>query len=858
MDNIETLVISNYEQSMLYFQEKHPLLYNKLQALEILLGEGTYPQQYDLEYKDGYFDVVELSSGGFLYNCDSDDYSKKMANGINFKKNEHTIETFYNRVFTDESVEKVKNLPANFAHATTAPIINYYNKYITTSMLMKKIHKFIFFGVGLGLHMDKIIQKTNADVFFIIEDNLEIFRLSLFTCNYKKIFNKKECFFSIKQNHAEMHETFMHFYDYAFIRNHYLKFSVFAEKDKMFIKNIQASILNRSEHSYSNSALIEKGARVLIKMREGYKFYNTLKKDEKFFDDKPIMVLGAGPSLGENVEWLMAHRNNFIIVAPFVTLRALYHLGIAPDILVHIDEGDLVAKRDIDLYGDKKEFFKNTSFIFSASIPSRYFEAFDKESIYLIEDRTTYKLNDNYLEIGSVGEAVYTIALNLTQKDIYLLGLDLALKDDGSSHTKTHMTKTKADVSSADRVEDVADLRKTTFKVKGNFQESVYTIALFSSSIRIMDTQTKRFKLPNQNVYNLSNGAYFVDTTPLHVKDIAFENEEKSEYGAVFSEYLLTYYGFYKQTDSENIYDVNVYVDKKLVETIKADKTIKLMDDKYDIQGNSFEYRLGGEYIGKEHLVEFKEAISGESLAGSGVTTLDLSDVKFNEFRFRDSLNYVDEEKVKDLYCKDAIGFVATKDNLEDKDFVNYLKELYVRFPQVTFKAFYFNSKQKERIEKVFINEINRIILVMPHNTYDFAKEIEILLIPIKNIHDVFVLNIVKYSQNIMLNIFKSEPELLNTKLNKIAPIPRDNKQLLILKGMGISDENIEKNNYRFLLSLWSDFFIKNNIDYKFDSNITNGEFRNDRIALGLKYPLCKKYIIESTSVLFNLYGWVK
>jgi hypothetical protein len=725
MQDIESVVLQNYEKSMLYFEQKHTSLFNKLKALELLLNEGKYPQKYDLEFKDGYFDVIDLASNTFLYNTDSYTYSHKLVDEVNFKKNEHVIETFYNHNFDEESVANAKKLTANHTHSTTAPIIYYYNKNIDKSMLMQKMYKFMFLGVGLGLHIEDTVRKTDADVFLILEDDIELFRLSLFTCNYQEAFSNREAFFGVAQNSAEYEDTFLRFYDYAFIRNHYLKFSLFSSRDEVQIKKIQTSILSRSEHCYSHAALLEKGYRVLEKLNQEYKFFSMLKKDEKYFDDKPILVLGAGPSLGANKEWLKQHQSKFIIIAPFATLRILYNLNIAPDIIVHIDEGDIFADRDMKLYEGKEDFFKNSLFVFNASIPQIFFDTFDKDSIYLLEDRTSYKLNDNYVEIASVGEASYAIALSLTHQDVYLLGLDMALGDDGSSHSKTHSTKNKADTSRADKLDEVADLRKTVLTVKGNFIDRVATIPLFSMSISMMNQQTRKYKSQNQNIYNLSNGAYFEQTTPLNIESIEFEGKEDAEYGVVQSEYGITFVGYYKKINSNEIYDVDVYIDGEYIESLRADKRHQKVEELFDVNSNGFEFVLEEKYFDKAHLLEFKESKSGKLLMDGSVKTISMQDEKFDEFRFMDSVEHVDAEKIKDMYCPNAIGFMATEENLRDRDFVNYIKELHIKFPQLIFKAFYFNNKQKELIENIFIHELNRFKFIKPLDIYTLASETE-------------------------------------------------------------------------------------------------------------------------------------
>jgi len=162
-------------------------------------------------------------------------------------------------------------------------------------------------------------------------------------------------------------------------------------------------------------------------------------------------------------------------------------------------------------------------------------------------------------------------------------------------------------------------------------------------------------------------------------------------YGAVHIDNYLTFTGFCKKVDSDEICDVDVFVDGKKIDTLKADKKIGKVEDIYDIEGHGFEFELSDEYFEKSHTLEFK-ASSGEELVNSKIQTINKNHPKFNEYRFLHSLSNVDVEKVKDLYCKDAIGFLAIEENLNDKDFMEYIRELMEKFPDVAFKAFYFNE----------------------------------------------------------------------------------------------------------------------------------------------------------------------
>jgi len=205
---------------------------------------------------------------------------------------------------------------------------------------------------------------------------------------------------------------------------------------------------------------------------------------------------------------------------------------------------------------------------------------------------------------------------------------------------------------------------------------------------------------------------------------------DAKEYGAIHIDNYLSFIGFCKKVSSDEICDVDVYLDGKIIDTLKANQNIQKVENIYDIQGHGFEFELEEKYYDKSHLLEFKSNKENEVLVNSGIQTIDKNHDKFNEYKFLNSLSKpLDEEKIKDMYCKDAIGFLAVEENLNDKDFIEYIKELYIRFPQVTFKAFYFNDHCKSKIENIFKDELDRVRMIIPLDMSDISKYINIYIL---------------------------------------------------------------------------------------------------------------------------------
>jgi hypothetical protein len=124
----------------------------------------------------------------------------------------------------------------------------------------------------------------------------------------------------------------------------------------------------------------------------------------------------------------------------------------------------------------------------------------------------------------------------------------------------------------------------------------------------------------------------------------------------------------------------------------------------------------------------FKDTASGEVLPEAFVSVFRRDDEKYNELSFMKSLEEpIDEEKIKGLYCPNAIGFLAIEENLEDEEFVGYINELLKKFPSAELKALGIDKRQIELAEKTFFNQY-RVQYSLVNNIYDFVNQIEILV----------------------------------------------------------------------------------------------------------------------------------
>jgi hypothetical protein len=538
MQEIEQKATRTYEKNIEFLSKKHPSVFQKINNLENEIANGNYIEQYALDYIDEYFDVLQKESGHYLYSGNSIEISQELTNRVNYKKDSYIFDGFplyygFDK-HLDELDDKSKGLEGIY------PIMTYYLDNIKTSDEMRNIEKFMFIGVGLGLHIFPIHKKISSDEYLIIENDLELFRLSLFTTPYYKMQDEIKITFSISEDDNSFINSINNFLEISFFRNKYLKYSFFPAHSKHKIKLIQNTLAAQDFVSFPYKILLNKVLKPLDFINSGYNVLNMSKHfEDSKLSNKPILVIGAGPSLGKNIQWLKDNQEYFIIMAVSSTLKLLSQHNIKPDIVTHLD-GFEVA---LDLFKgfNAKEFLTDSIAILGSFTPDSVKKFFKKENTFFTEEGTYYNNSFNTNTGPCVGSTSIMHSIILNAKNIYILGIDLSIDEKtGKTHSQSHVTTDKHDLSEANKLKSSMSFRGNIFPVKGNFKQQVFTNPLFQVSIQTLYNKIPAIKKEYQNIYNLNDGAYLEQTIPLHIKDIDIKRFESINKQSVHENMLDT------------------------------------------------------------------------------------------------------------------------------------------------------------------------------------------------------------------------------------------------------------------------------------------------------------------------------
>ncbi len=222
-------------------------------------------------------------------------------------------------------------------------------------------------------------------------------------------------------------------------------------------------------------------------------------------------------------------------------------------------------------------------------------------------------------------------------------------------------------------------------------------------------------------------------------------------------------------------------------------------------------------------------------------------DERYNEFVFMNSLGSVDEDKIKDRYCPNAIGFLATKENLEDEVFVGYIKELMERFPDVQFKGFCFS-----KIESQLFENSNNFSFKIINNIAQLILEIEFFIWDLKNYLDLKIAKMTLSSCTNIYNIFNFRNSyFVNLKDNDLTTYDhfyKNNNEIIINNPQlfDFTENEISLYDHSYTKLMYEALIKREDNTYILDINQDALEFLQfEQIKLALKYKKFKKKYIE-------------
>lgn len=269
LEELTQLLFKLYKKNLEFLKNNHPKVYKKVQDLSNELDNKKRKERYTLEYieKGGYFDVLDHNTDKYIYDFNSYKEADKRAEITDF-----TRDSSLNLLRIDTITNKLA-LMGSLGVVTT--LVNYINHKVDFSNItFSKIFKFIFIGVGSGVHLNEVYKKIDSMNTLIIEPDIELFRISLFTADYT-LFEEgnKKLFLSVGENEIEREETLADFSYYHNYMNYNIKHHLFWIEYKYILDQIIDFFGNNSATSFPFDAVL-----------------NVLERTTKFMRNKELFL----------------------------------------------------------------------------------------------------------------------------------------------------------------------------------------------------------------------------------------------------------------------------------------------------------------------------------------------------------------------------------------------------------------------------------------------------------------------------------------------------------------------------------------------------------------------------------------
>lgn len=431
----------------------------------------------------------------------------------------------------------------------------------------------IFYGTGLGYHIDLFLQKHPDRNYYIYEPIPEMLYTYLSHNSLKRLPSLKLKDIILADNELDIKKFFNKLVDktndkfiHIVLNSHR---NIFTKEYNEFLELFKETIKDKKTSIGTNLAFQERW--ILNSMKNFKEVLNTpniLLEKKGAFKDKPAILVAAGPSLNEEIENLKQIKEKGIayIFSVGSAINTLIHNNIYPDAATTYDPG----KFNHNVFRKVKEKgIKDIPMIFGSSVGYETLIDYPGEKYHMITSQDTvsnYYLKNQDGEPISIMQDAPSIAVVTVQllyelgfNPIILVGQNLAYKDKKRHSEGIHYSKNVTD----------EEIEKGIW-VKGVYGNEVLTNEGFNRMRQQMEYYIKA--LSNIEVINTTKGG-------AHIEGTSFR-----ELTSVMDKYLKE-----KVVEDSWLEGNKTQYDKEYLKTRSEkmdrayEKAFKLIDEYYDI-----------------------------------------------------------------------------------------------------------------------------------------------------------------------------------------------------------------------------------------------------------------------------------
>lgn len=385
----------------------------------------------------------------------------------------------------------------------------------------REIGTLIVFGLGLGSHLTELLKHVRPRHMIVLEAFPEVLKASLHATDYKELFALKE--------ELGIRVTFLATpHGPTLARNIVQAIARFNPNAgahiSFFAHSFCAMFLECKEKVLEELSLVFKGYGFFDDELMGLdNFFETsctskvqLLRDVREIQTLGCIVVGSGPSLDENVEWLREHAGQAIVVSCGSAIGALLRNDIKPDFHVEVERIEATYEKLVDLCGT---FPRDIPIIGPETLNPKVFGLTDTPIVFRKAASSTGALflPDAATHEGcgpTVANMGCLFALMAGFRRIMLLGIDFGFKDEGTTKSEGSVTKAESPRKCVQRIDGV---------IEG---EKVLTDDTLLWSKGKLENLLMRARRAGAEVVNLSSYARIYNTIALDLEQVKFSGVE--------------------------------------------------------------------------------------------------------------------------------------------------------------------------------------------------------------------------------------------------------------------------------------------------------------------------------------------
>jgi len=524
----EELLNQNFINNLATFQQYYPDVYELIKSYQ--------PKRYFIDIVDNFPNVIDSITQQHLYQYPP--YLLALHDVEKFRASPHSV---------NASFKIDKKHKGNFLHNkyVNQLVALHHERVDQESLSAKPLAKYVntlkIFGTGCGYQIELFAQHHQVQDLFIVEPDIDLFYCSLFTTNWRFIFE------SVERNNGNIQlllgiqehdyiETLLSIFSqsglYKIVQSYgFVSYQTLANRKLVscYIKRFRELIQG---WGFFDDAIISV-AHLLKNLENQTPLLTRYAKLDKWQKDLPVVVVGNGPSLDNDIEFIKRERENCLLISCGTALSALYKYSIKPDIHCEQERTYPVAEK-IDFYCPK-EFLEDIILFAPTTVHPEVFSKFKKRvmvnkhgepSAELIaqNEQLSCSVDAHYFLNPTVANTAMTFIAAFGFENCYLVGVDLGHECSGSHHSKQSLYY--------DNEQQDLKLHKSgegDIEVEGNFGGTFLTNPFFSMSAVYIDKLLQNY--PQINCFNLSNGIKISHATPMKSADIQFKKQESKDSG---------------------------------------------------------------------------------------------------------------------------------------------------------------------------------------------------------------------------------------------------------------------------------------------------------------------------------------